>query len=465
MGATKWLALMWALVLLAGCGSREAALTDDQIRDIVERSWPYVAVYNVSGKFVSNPESTVFTGGWNRMSAHTAVMDHTFKSIRRPNNDILYAVAMLDLTHEPMILEIPAFDTDYASLMVTGYDNYVNIPLSTRHGDFDRRTRIMFHSQRSPGYDGTPIQRVDEYFETSGDYITAILRVIPHANDPQRYGKNLKAIDRVKVKYMSECMTGVAPPPRNPAEFPAYGTTDEDIFGTNLLEVMQFVFNHSTFDPDHEPDQELLALYEPLGVVPGREFDPDEVALIDNERFREIAEEVAAGARAKIVDQEYVAANLPSLYLPKGEMDQELVTTLAIVGPAGLPAAEVVYPQITTDDGSPFNAQNDYVVRMSADELPPAEAYWSITLYDAHDGYFIPNERYKYTVSESAGMMLGRDGGLEIHIAAGRPEGVPEVNWLPIPREDLELSMMIRMYHPDLARFAEWQPPKAVRVQ
>lgn len=458
------LALTWALVLLAGCAGREANLTDDEIRDIVRRSWPYVAMYNVSSKFVMDPGSPVYTGGWNRLSAHTEVMDHTFDALPRPNNDIFYAVAMLDLTHEPMILEIPAFDSDYVSLMVTGYDNYVNIPLSTRFGDFTKRTRIMFHSQRSPGYDGTPIPRIDRYYETSGDYLCAILRVIPHTNDPKRMLKNVRAMEKVQVKFMTQCMTGIAPPPPPPGEYPAYGQTDEETFGTNLLEIMQFVINHSTFDPDHAPDQELLALYAPLGVVPGREFDPEKVALIDGTRFRALAGEVADEARAKVLDKEYLAENLTSLYLPKGEMSQDLVTALAILGPAGLPAAEVVYPQIAAEDGEPLNAMHDYVVRMSADELPPAEAFWSITLYDAHDAHFIPNERHKYTVSEAAGMMLDRNGGLELHIAAERPEGVPEVNWLPIPREDLELSMMIRMYHPDLERFATWEPPKAVRV-
>jgi Protein of unknown function (DUF1214) len=53
------------------------------------------------------------------------------------------------------------------------------------------------------------------------------------------------------------------------------------VFGNNLLEVMQFVFNHTTFDPTNELDKAVLAVYAPLGVVPGRAFDPARVAKID----------------------------------------------------------------------------------------------------------------------------------------------------------------------------------------
>jgi hypothetical protein len=52
-------------------------------------------------------------------------------------------------------------------------------------------------------------------------------------------------------------------------DFPAY-SSDEGIFENNFLEVMQFVFNHTTFDPKNEMDQAVLAALKPLGVEPGK---------------------------------------------------------------------------------------------------------------------------------------------------------------------------------------------------
>ena len=72
--------------------------------------------------------------------------------------------------------------------------------------------------------------------------------------------------------------------------------------------------------------------------------------------------------------------------------------------------------------------------------MPPARAFWSATLYDLENGFFIPNEQKKYSVGENAGYNLDKDGGIRIVVAAERPEGVPEENWLPISRSDLDIN-------------------------
>ena len=82
-----------------------------------------------------------------------------------------------------------------------------------------------------------------------------------------------------------------------------------------------------------------------------------------------------------------------------------------------------MYPGVTTTDGKPMNAQHDYVVRMSKDSLPPAIAFWSLTLYDAKQGFFIPNKENKYSVGENDGMKLDASGGIEVHVAAEQPRG------------------------------------------
>ena len=67
-------------------------------------------------------------------------------------------------------------------------------------------------------------------------------------------------------------------------------------------------------------------------------------------------------------------------------------------------------------DGKPLNALNDYIIRMMKDELPPAQAFWSLTLYDLENGFFIPNDRKKYGVGENAGMKLPEGGGIVMDI-------------------------------------------------
>jgi hypothetical protein len=152
---------------------------------------------------------------------------------------------------------------------------------------------------------------------------------------------------------------------------------------------MQFVFNHTTFNPNNEIDQEVLAAYKPLGVEPGREFDEGAVRTIDGQRLRSMAENIAAKSLAIMGQPEVVATLKPYWFEPKGETNLDALVATSVIGPIGLPADEAEYPPITTADGKPMNAMNDYVIRMTKEQLPPAKAFWSVTLYDLQNGFFI----------------------------------------------------------------------------
>ena len=433
-------------------------LNDKQVEDLVRRSYQYVAMYNVNNKFAMKQ------GGWNTVDADTKLKDHTMREIARPNNDTLYVSALIDLRKDPVILEMPAFDSDYVSLMVTGYDHYVNVPMATRLGDFKKPEKILFYAERTEGYDGEPVDGVDRLFECTGDFISAVLRIMPHAKDQERFQRIVKQMEQVKVTTLSE-FKGGEPKPIDDIEFPTVGKRDADIFENNLLEVMQFVFNHTTIDPQDELDQELLAAYEPLGVVPGKPFDPDKVAKIDGAKFRKVSEQVFAEEMAKTTDEEFSKKELFGKFKPKGQMPLDLLVFQSVLGPIGLPATEAVYPAVAASGGKPLNAMHDYVIRMSADQLPPTDVFWSLTLYDQQNGFFIPNDQKKYSVGENAGMQLNEDGGIEVYVAAEKPEGVPEENWLPINRKDEDMDIVLRVYVADLEKMKTWAAPKAEKLE
>jgi hypothetical protein len=429
-------------------------LTDAEIENIVRRSYQYVAMYNVNNKFA------VKNGGWNICDVDTALKDHTMREIARPNNDTLYISCLLDLRSEPLILEMPDFDSDYVSLMVTGYDHYVNIPMATRLGDFDKPATMLLYSARTEGYKGEPVQGVERTFEATGDFVSAVLRIMPHSNEPQRFERIAKQMQSVKLLKLSEYLGSDARPAVN-AEFPPVGATDADVFGNNLLEVMQFVFNHTTFDPNNPEDQAVLAAYAPLGVTPGHQYDPAKVAKIDAARFRDTAQRMQRQWLSALSDTAKFNKLVPRIFQPKGNTDLEALVAVSIIGPIGIPQEEAVYPQVATADGRQMNAMHDYVIRMSKSELPPTETFWSLTLYDLNNGFFIPNERKKYSVGKNAGMKLNEEGGIDIYIAAEQPKGVPEENWLPIERADIDLSPQLRVYVPDLEKMKTWTPPFA----
>ena len=460
MKFNRIISIAFTLLLAVGIASMAQAqksvkLSDAQIENIVKRSYQYVAMFNVNNK------GAMHYGGWNIVDVDTKLKDHTLKVLARPNNDSLYITCLLDLRKDPVILDMPAFDSKYVSLMVTGYDHYVNIPMSTRQGDFRKPEKMLFFTERTEGYEkGVKIEGIDRTFEATGDFVSAVFRVMPHANEPERFRRITGQMNSVKLVTLSEYRGGEAKP-IDDVEFPQVGKTDLDIFENNLLEVMQFVFNHTTFDPENELDQKILAAYKPLGVVPGKAYDPDRVAKIDGHHVRQVAERIYAKEMAKADS----LASSTGLFQPKGEIGLDLLLLQSIYGPIGQPAQEAVYPAVVTTDGKPMTAQHDYVIRMSRDEMPPANAFWSLTLYDTETGFFIPNDRKKYSVGENGGMKLKDDGGIEIYIAAQKPAGVPEENWLPLNRGDYGIDVILRLYVPDLEKFKTWTPPKAKIVK
>jgi hypothetical protein len=401
-------------------------------------------------------------GGWNALSADTKLKDHSMTAIARPNNDSFYSTAMLDLTGEPMILYMPSFNSNYVSLMVTAYDHYVDVPKASRNGDFKEAEHILFYSDRTQGYKGQEVAGVDNIYKTTGDYISAVFRIMPHATDPERFKDIVDEIGQIKIMTLSE-FSGSEAIPVESVSFPDVGQTDFDVFENNLLEVMQFVFNRISFDPEYELDQKLLEAYKPLGIIPGKEYNPEEVK-IDGKKFRAVAERIQKEYLVKWDDPVLFKTMSPKMFKTKGLTDLETLVTVSVVGPIGLPMEEAMYPSVTTKDGEAMNALNDYVVKMQKEDMPPAQAFWSLTLYDKANGFFVPNDRRKYSVGENAGFKLNDEGGIEIYVAAEKPDGVPEENWLPLNRKDEEIDLILRIYVADLKKMQSWQAPKAEKL-
>ena len=466
---TKTISALCLVLVLASCGNTEkkekqqkvdeltnVVLTEAQIENIVKRSYQYVALYNLINKFA------ISQGGWNTINADTKLKDHTMTDLARPNNDSFYTVIMLDLRNEPFVVNLPAFDSKYVSLMVVAYDHYVNVPKSTTQGDFKKNEKILFYSDHTLNYNGDAIEGVDDIFKADGDFIAVVFRVMPHAVEPLRFKHNTAKIQEIGFKGLSE-FKGETPKERDAITFPQVGKIDLDIFENNFVEVMQFVTNHLSFDKSIEMDQDFLASMKLLGIVPGKVYNVETAMSIDGNKFRAAADKVRLENLAKTsqaADKELAH----KIFLPKGETDLSALLPVSIAGPIGLPMREAYYPPVITKDGSSMNGLNNYIIKMTKEQLPPANAFWSLTLYDKTHGFFIPNEYKKYSVGENGGMKLNKEGGIEIHIAPEKPEGVPFENWLPSQKTDEEITVLLRIYGPQLDKIDTWNAPFAEKL-
>jgi len=61
-------------------------------------------------------------------------------------------------------------------------------------------------------------------------------------------------------------------------------------------------------------------------------------------------------------------------------------------------------------------------------------------------------------------MQLDENGGIEVYVAAEKPEGVSDENWLPINRKDEDMDIVLRVYEADLEKMKTWPVPKAEKL-
>jgi hypothetical protein len=124
---------------------------------------------------------------------------------------------------------------------------------------------------------------------------------------------------------------------------------------------------------------------------------------------------------------------------------------------------ETVYPLAIDDSrGRALSGRHRYTIRFPHGKLPPANAFWSLTMYDAKR-YLVPNPIDRYTVGDrTPGLRYGHDGSLTVYVQHKRPRGGAAANWLPAPAGRFRIAM--RIYEPRRSVLTgRWRPPPVRR--
>jgi hypothetical protein len=109
-----------------------------------------------------------------------------------------------------------------------------------------------------------------------------------------------------------------------------------------------------------------------------------------------------------------------------------------------------MYPMTRDDaEGQPLDgSKHNYTLTFPAGQLPPANAFWSVTMYDGKTQLLIENPIGRYLVNSPMlpGMKKNPDGSLTLYIQKDSPGKAKEANWLPAPAGPIYLVM--RLYWP-----------------
>lgn len=129
---------------------------------------------------------------------------------------------------------------------------------------------------------------------------------------------------------------------------------------------------------------------------------------------------------------------------------------------------ESLYSLYLTDAaGKPLDAsQTSYTLKLGKDELPPVNAFWSITMYDGESQSLVENPINRYQISSEMLPTLSKDeaGDVTLHIQHESPDEEQAAGWLPAPKGPFYLVM--RLYWPKPAALdGSWVPPLVWAVE
>src|SRR5262249_32462511 len=118
---------------------------------------------------------------------------------------------------------------------------------------------------------------------------------------------------------------------------------------------------------------------------------------------------------------------------------------------------------LADNTGKPLDGANNYTIRFDKGLTPPAQAFWSITLYDP-EGFQVANPLNRFTVSSWMPLNYNSDGSLDLYFQNESPGPDKEANWLPAPKGPFNLSM--RIYAPKAdALTGKWDPPPVTKIE
>lgn len=418
--------------------------------------------YALKQDIVTNvPKPDGFRAPFNQFAHYPDFPDPSNRNSVIWNVDTLYSIGTLDLTAEPMVLSVPPMGDRWWIMQVINTWNDVPAAPGTRtEGSKGGHFALCGPNFKGKLPAGVKEVRVDTSLVIiGGRTYTAGKDDAPNVHKIQaqykltplsKWGTDYKPPAEVPVKQGVDA--------RTPLGKQVFTMSPEQLFG-RLCELL-------VNNPAREADAPVMARIARLGIKPGAKFT---MAAFDAD-IRNAIEEGVAAAQKAILDHEPKMGKVVNhwvLDLDAGRYGTNYLNRAAAtyfyVG-ANLPE-DAVYPSTTKDsEGKSLTGENRYVLRFSKEQMPPANNFWSLTMYD-QDGYLVENAIKRQSVSDRTKVSLGDDGSLTIYLQADSPGKDKEDNWLPCPR-DGQFKLYLRLYGPKKEVVdGKWNTPAVERVK
>jgi uncharacterized protein (TIGR03000 family) len=426
--------------------------------------FPMVMNYQVMYEFFIDKSSSQYKGPFNQVLSMARVFTPKDTAVVTPNSDTPYSMLAMDLRAEPLVLTVPPIEKEryYSVQLVDLYTcNYGYIG-SRATGNGGGNYLIA-----GPSWKGNKPEGIDKVFRCETDLSLAIYRT--QLFNPADIDNVKKIQAGYKVQPLSSFLK--RPPAPGLVSEIKWPKIDKKLAESDPFAYLNFLLQFCPATGTAEVEKPLRARFAKIGIESGKSFDPASLSADDrkalsvgmNAGLKKIEER--RNTIGKDVNGWRVGAAFGDREFYKG--DWTLRAAAAMAGIYGNDAVEALYPMLLTDSEGkkPDGSKTRYTLTFAKGQLPPANAFWSVTMYDGKTQLLIENPINRYLINSPmlANLNKNDDGSLTIYIQKDSPGKDKEPNWLPAP--DGPIFIVMRVYWPKKeALEGEWKPPAVKSV-
>ncbi len=456
--------LISGVILTAGCstmreGARSsAAVASMETRAIAKEAFlygfPLVTNYATLYTQAVDTQSRDYRAPFNTVASLANVATPDDRFVVTPNSDTPYSFLWLDLRAEPIVVTVPKIEKRryYGGQLIDLYTFNFAYVGTRAFGNGGGKYLVA-----GPGWTGPTPKGIDAVFRAETELVYVLFRT--QLFDAADLGR----VKKIQAGYRAEPLShfvGKAAPAAPPAiTWPKPTTTMTT--SPDAFRYLNFLLD---FGPTHPSEQALMARFATIGIGAGKEFDfaaksPAEQKAI--EAGIADAWQDLAGLQKKINADQVSSADFFGTreFLKNNWLYRFAGAKLGLYGNSG---AEAIYLSYFVDaNGKPCDAsKTGYTLRFPKGQLPPAGAFWSLTMYDGKSQFLVANPIKRYLLNSTMlkSFTYGSDGALTLYVQKESPGREREANWLPAPNGPFYAILRIYMPGPSVID-RTWKKP------
>jgi hypothetical protein len=421
--------------------------------------FPLVDNYRVEYAYFVDRTSPEFKAPWNHITNIPRVFTPADTAVQTPNSDTPYSWLGLDLRAEPIVLTLPPIEKErYFSVQLTDAYTFNFDYLGTR----TTGNQGGSYAIAGPNWKGETPKGIKKVLRSETELIIVVYRT-------QLFNPgDIENVKKIQAGYKVEpllAFLGTAAPKAAPAiDFIKPLTPETQKTSLEFFNILNFVLQFCPTDPS---ETELMARFAMIGVGAGKTFDPGKLSPEMKAAIEQGRDDawVAFAEGVKQLDDGTLTSG--DLFGTRQAMKNNyLYRWLGTIGIYGNSRQEALYPIYRIDaEGQKLSGANRYSIRFAPGQLPPVNAFWSLTMYELPASLLVANPLNRYLINSPMLPQLKKDadGGVTLLIQNESPGTAEEANWLPAPKGPF--AMYMRLYWPkEEATDGKWKAPPLKRI-